>query len=278
MVAVTWAGATVRLALKRGERALAAVLPPLMFCAVQDLVRPVLDRRLTHDGRKVRRLDSVFEIVWSSGERFVFPHHRRYSRYMRREGLRHPLNEMLTKYQDGPVRIEPGDTVFEIGANVGEFTIAAASVAARVFSAEPDPQAWKCLVQNTAGKTNIFLDQKAIGETDGSATLHVSSASADSTLLNQKSGGRTAEVGVWTFATWLKAREVETVDFLKLEAEGYEPEILTAAGEALAKVRKIAVDCGPERYGQPTLDECEAILKPHFKTWRRGWVLFGLRN
>lgn len=266
----------MRSVLKKSERLLAAVLPPLVFCAVQDAVRPVLDRRLSHSGRRVRRNGQMLEVSWPTGKSVVIPHHRRYPRYMRPDGLEHVLRLMEEKYQDGEVRIEPGDVVFEVGANVGEFTLAASRLAGRVFSVEPDPRAWECLARNVAGAKNVTIDQKAVGAADGVATLHVSPASADSTLLQQS--GKGVEVEVWTLPTWMAQRGVKEIDFLKLEAEGFEPEILQGAGEALRSVRKIAVDCGPERYGQPTFEQCEALLAPWFRTWRRGWLLFGVRT
>jgi hypothetical protein len=50
------------------------------------------------------------------------------------------------------------------------------------------------------------------------------------------------------------------VAFVKADAEGAEPEVLTGATETLGRTRYIAIDCGPERKGERTFDACSAIL------------------
>lgn len=46
---------------------------------------------------------------------------------------------------------------------------------------------------------------------------------------------------------------VSELDLLKVEAEGFEPEVLQGAERILHKIRFVSVDCGPERMGIPTL-------------------------
>lgn len=46
---------------------------------------------------------------------------------------------------------------------------------------------------------------------------------------------------------------VDHIDFLKVETEGVEPEVID--GISGISVDKIAVDCGPERDGEPVTDE-----------------------
>ena len=79
--------------------------------------------------------------------------------------------------------------------------------------------------------------------------------------------------------TLIESLNIPRVDFLKIEAEGYEPEILEGATEVLHCVRKIAVDASPERRGKSTLSECRAILeRAGFNVYERNWMLFGSRK
>jgi FkbM family methyltransferase len=235
---------------------------------MQDFIRPKLDSRVSGRGRSVRKCGDSYEVRWTDGTSFRFPHKVRYCRYMRPEGLDYIVNEMLAKYQDEPVQIEPGDVVFEVGANVGEFTLAALRKGAKVTAAEPDPNAYRCLISNAPEATALAV---AIGDRDGTAQINLSTAGADTSIVNPS--GETAEVPLRTIATLMPAG----ADFLKVEAEGFEPEVLTGAIPVLDRIRKIAIDCGPERHGQPTFDECEAILGDGFRTWRKGYVLFAQR-
>lgn len=189
---------------------------------------------------------------------------------MRPDGLKHILDEMLVKYQDGPIKIEPDDILMDIGANVGEFSRAAAGEGARVFSIEPDPNAFRCLAFNAPQATPLAV---AVGDEDGFAEIFLSTAGADSSFVNPTS--ESALVKGRTVNTLMKELGLDRIDFLKIEAEGFEPEVLAGAVPVLDRIRKIAIDCGPERHGKHTFEQCEAILD-NFRTWRRDNTLFAL--
>jgi ABC-type phosphate transport system ATPase subunit len=52
---------------------------------------------------------------------------------------------------------------------------------------------------------------------------------------------------------------IDRIDFLKIDAEGAEPEVLD--GVDLSKVKKVAVDCAPERFGKSTVSKVVQILR-----------------
>ena len=54
---------------------------------------------------------------------------------------------------------------------------------------------------------------------------------------------------------------IEEVFLIKGDAEGAEPEVLNGARETLKRTHHITMDCGPERGGRRTTDECKAILE-----------------
>ena len=65
----------------------------------------------------------------------------------------------------------------------------------------------------------------------------------------------------------------------KLEAEGFEPEVLKGAQESIKLVQYVAIDCGPERYGKDTIVDCFNMLFSHgfsllFSNFERGTFLF----
>ena len=53
----------------------------------------------------------------------------------------------------------------------------------------------------------------------------------------------------------------EKIDLLKIEAEGFEPEVLIGFNSFFKKIKYIALDCGPERGGSTTYTECAGILE-----------------
>jgi hypothetical protein len=63
------------------------------------------------------------------------------------------------------------------------------------------------------------------------------------------------------------------IDFLKVEAEGSEIEVLQGIGNV--DVRKIAVDCSPERNQESPAEKIRLQLEAlNFKVVRRGWNLY----
>lgn len=270
--------------LRGAEAALEAALPPLAYCRAQELLRPLLDPKLGKPfSRSVSRQDGIFRLSWSDGTCFHFPHQHRYAHYMQVNGTEGLYARILSKYQDDTVRVPAGGVVVEAGAHCGEFTAAAARLASRVYSFDPDPVVQKSLRLNTQQFDNVEIIQAALGDADGQAPFYLNTADADSSLLKPSSDdAEEVMVPVITLSSFVEERKLSTIDFLKVEAEGAEPEILRGCGEALSRIRQVAIDCGPERHGQPTFAECEEILgKAGFRTWhgeRQRDTLFGLNQ
>lgn len=68
----------------------------------------------------------------------------------------------------------------------------------------------------------------------------------------------------------------DKLDFLKIDAEGTEPEVLEGAKRTLETVPNVAVDCSCERHGKSTLRAVQNILeKANFNVAHRGYEVFG---
>ena len=50
------------------------------------------------------------------------------------------------------------------------------------------------------------------------------------------------------------------IRLLKIEAEGFEPEVLAGASEAISRTEYIAIDAGPERGGENTVAQTLNLL------------------
>jgi len=141
--------------------------------------------------------------------------------------------------------LAPGDTVLDIGANIGCFTLQAARLCPQgtVFAVEPLRSNCALLEENIALNrfANVRARCLALSDTDGAQTLH---HGGQCPSLHWSGAGSTAtEVPTRTLRSFLAAEGIERVDFLKMDCEGAEFDILLAAGpEELSRIRRIVME------------------------------------
>jgi FkbM family methyltransferase len=238
-----------------------------VFDALSHVVKP---GRIGGLRREIEQVDGAFKITWSDGTIFYFAHPNNYGRYAWPEGLDYGSRFLLDKYQDGNVRILNGDIVVESGCNVGEFTCAAAKIAQSVYGFDPDANVQSALRRNVSTFSNIETYEQGLGEKAGQTVFYISTRDADSSVIRPKTFTKTVTIDVTTIEDFMRLKNLPKIDFFKVEAEGFEPEILKGCGSRLRDISRIAIDCSPERDGKSPFEECEAILQPAgFKTWRR---------
>lgn len=150
--------------------------------------------------------------------------------------------------------LDPSDTVFDIGAARGMSTQAAAQKAARVIAFEPSPRMFNCLKRNVNGD-NIQIHQLAAWNEPREMEINYGLFSKDDSLLRPDTGdtGISKIVRVDTVEKFAAENGVEKIDFLKIEAEGAEPEVIDGIGDV--DVEKIVVNCSPERDGKSPATE-----------------------
>lgn len=147
--------------------------------------------------------------------------------------------------------VAPGDTVVDIGANVGVFTLWAASRHREVKVVALEPSPWMCgfLRRNIAasGLTNVTVLQSAAGGTTGEGTLYSRGGEAFNSLYCRDVHGSTfvplARTEILALDDVLGRCDVHRCDLLKLDCEGAEYDILMNAGPAtLASIRRISLE------------------------------------
>lgn len=208
---------------------------------------------LSWDGSMVSIADRDYSLT--------LPSFRRIPRY--RRGIGQRIDRLANRY-GCPTHYCPkdGDIVVDVGANIGEFTLYAAAKGARVVALEPDPWVFKCLT----GNLGRFSQTKGLPLAlwNERATLNFFSAAdkADSSLIEPDTPIRSiVDTEAWPLDEVPEIAEFEQIDFLKIDGEGAEPEILEGAAATLGKVRRIGIDIGPERHGESTKDQVTAILE-----------------
>ncbi len=213
------------------------------------------------------------------------PSERRWRHYRRGWAAR---LDRLARQQFGVgevVFVKPGQTVFDIGANVGEFSAAMADLGARVYAVEGDPTVMKCLEHNMAKTTGVHLSQTVIWKTTGEVTFYSVPKDADSSTIAPLAteGFEAMTLPALSLDDLARSLGIESIDLIKCDAEGAEPEVIEGGQHILRHTRQVAFDTGAERQGQETSDTCETMLKALgfrvFHQTRRGRkITFGLRD
>ncbi len=125
----------------------------------------------------------------------------------------------------------PGATAFDVGANVGEWTTRAAGHFSRVVSFEVVPAIHRRLAQACQGLGNVTLENLGLGETSGELTFHYAPERGDlASAVGGLHGGSFDEQSircpVVTGDEYCAARGVQKIDLLKVDVEGFEPQVL----------------------------------------------------
>jgi FkbM family methyltransferase len=134
--------------------------------------------------------------------------------------------------------IPPNGLVVDIGANVGVFSLFAARTARTVYSLEPASSNFSCLVSNIRRAQNIVALRLACAGQDGFASLDLSSNPVSFSLMTSHSPEKHESVNVITLGTLFERYKISHCDFLKLDCEGCEFEIILDSEPSL--MRRIA--------------------------------------
>lgn len=133
-----------------------------------------------------------------------------------------------------------GDTVVDIGAYTGMFTVKAAiqvgKTTGKVIAIEPSSHNMKYLCRNTTDLPQVTVVHAAAGSSKRNGALSVSVASPCHTL-QSRPNSRTETVKVDTLDNILSELHIVEVNFIKVDAEGSELEIIKGAVNTLKNNR-----------------------------------------
>jgi FkbM family methyltransferase len=170
----------------------------------------------------------------------------------------------------------PWKTIVDVGANRGQFTLAASEYAnAQIFAFEPLPGPANIFQKLFSSYKSIKLYQMAIGVDQGSVDMHVSNRDDSSSLL--KIGDLQAkmypgteevsklEIDVAPLDTILSPDEITGPALLKIDVQGYELEVLRGAKHLLTQFDAIYCECSfLELYeGQALVSDVLKLLHDH---------------
>jgi FkbM family methyltransferase len=146
-------------------------------------------------------------------------------------------------------------TIIDVGANVGQFAIAAAklfSPVTQIYSFEPYPEVVELLQQNVHHLKNITIYPLALGKNEGEIAFHVNTHSHSSSILPLAEAHRdafpyaqevkTITVTLSTLDKIFSMVMLEPPILLKLDVQGYEATTLQGGMETLQRVNYVVVE------------------------------------
>lgn len=147
------------------------------------------------------------------------------------------------QYEPRGFEIRAGDTVVDIGAHIGSFALLASAQGARMIACEPSPENFKMLSENILRNhtENITTLQQCVAGASGTRKLFLDTQNAARNGLY--GAGHFVSVPAITLTELFRQHDVTQCDFLKIDCEGAEYEIMESTPpETLARIQKIAME------------------------------------
>lgn len=179
---------------------------------------------------------------------------------------------------------QSSDTVLDVGAHIGDFSLLMSRRVARVYSIEARRETFALLKTNlfVNDAVNVVADHLALSDKNGFCRLYLATEGeswGDSTTFDFN--GASESVSSVTLERYLFERNIPHVDFAKFNCEGAEFPILMSADQlTLSKFKKMLVlyHCdlvsgADERMLHEKLQQCGFMTATKNRSEDRGWMI-----
>ncbi|MFZ4807358.1 MAG: FkbM family methyltransferase [Hyphomicrobiaceae bacterium] len=141
--------------------------------------------------------------------------------------------------------VKPGGLAFDIGSHVGDRIGGFRRLGARVVALEPQPDCAKVIRAICGRDDGVRLVEAACGPSPGRLMLHINSSNPTVTTASTDFVKAADGAGGWEGQVWDRAIEVPVTtldlliaeygapDFVKIDVEGFEADVLAGLGKAL---------------------------------------------
>jgi FkbM family methyltransferase len=176
-------------------------------------------------------------------------------------------------------RVRPGDTVIDVGANVGWYTVLASRLVGeqgKVIAFEPDPINFAFLKRNVEanGCRNVVLEQKALSNEPGTLRLFLSTKNKGmhSTAMQLGDSAGQIDVEAVRLDDYLQQRDL-VADVVKIDVEGAEGFVLDGMTRLLQEDRRMTLfmEFAPDRLaasGYEALPLVDRLKEQGFRIWQ----------
>lgn len=185
-----------------------------------------------------------------------------------RDGISKRSELIFSSYCLEKISFSKNDIVIDCGANYGDLYLKLSNLIEpeNYIALEPNPSDCDILKLNVSHKSNII--NKGLGNTNGTLPFYISQIEADSSFIKPKYFTEIINVPVIRLDKLIQDLKLKEIKLLKIEAEGYEPEILEGLSDKIQICEYIAIDGGYERgeKNEQTFTELtNKLLESNFK-------------
>jgi len=162
------------------------------------------------------------------------------------------INEIWIEkyYTPKGFKINEKDIIVDVGAQIGIFSIYAASIAkkGKVYSFEPMPENFKMIKDNSKlnNLKNILPINYALSDKNGKETMFLDDLNTGGhSLVNSGKTWSKNKISInsMSFDKFVASNKIKKIDFLKMDCEGSEYKIFfNASDSTLKKIKKISME------------------------------------
>lgn len=143
-------------------------------------------------------------------------------------------------------------TVFDVGANIGSWTALALenNPNLKIHCFEPSKTTYKVLALQKFTES-VFLNELGLGATPGEIPLYIFGNDGEMNSIHQRevfssANTQTESITLDTLDDYCQRLQIEQIDLLKIDVEGYELDVLKGAQEMLkqSRIQRIQFEYG----------------------------------
>ncbi len=154
--------------------------------------------------------------------------------------------------------------IIDVGAWCGTWSLTMQKYAKNIYCYEPNKLHYECLSRNLSNHSHVRLYNQALGNDNGFVKLTEESATQNTRVLLEKGETKISK---------LDSLELKGVDFIKIDVEGLEMEVLKGAEKTLKDVKYLMIELNgnSEKYGSSKRDIKEHLKSLGFKVLIKTW-------
>ena len=144
--------------------------------------------------------------------------------------------------------IKKGDVVFDIGANIGYFTVLFSKICGQkgeIHAFEPVPPTFKKLFNSAKYFRNVRTINKAVGDYNGLVDIHYNFNDSEkaSLIKPKKSKFETIKIPMLLLDSYFSKQNLKRINFVKCDVEGLEYEALKGFEQTLLQYKpKLSIE------------------------------------
>lgn len=154
--------------------------------------------------------------------------------------------------------------IIDVGAWCGTWSLTMQKYAKNIYCYEPNKLHYECLSRNLSNHSHVRLYNQALGNDNGFVKLTEEGATQNTRVLLEKGETKISK---------LDSLELKGVDFIKIDVEGLEMEVLKGAEKTLKDVKYLMIELNgnSEKYGSSKRDIKEHLKSLGFKVLIKTW-------